>query len=137
MAIPHLAFSPLADRIRERVSQRLARLCADLEEGELCPSDAAQQECLEKLVAAAALTSPVDDFPFPHLDTGGEGDLSCEWQGEQRVVWFLIAPRGDSALHRVEMQDGRVASRETTPIPTADQIRAAIEWFMKAESSSP
>jgi hypothetical protein len=129
MASPHVVSNPLADRVRQHISQQLARLSQDLEEGEIGPSDAAQRECLVKLAAAAVAMSPDQELALPHLDTGGEGDLSCEWQSDRKVLWLLIAPGGESALHRVAVNDGRVVSRDTTPTPTGEDLRAAIEVY--------
>jgi hypothetical protein len=69
------------------------------------------------------------------VGTSGEGDLTCEWQGDERVVLLAISPQGEAALHRIDMCDARVTNRETLLDPSPEALVAAIAWFQETDPS--
>jgi hypothetical protein len=123
--------------LTERAKRRLAHLTQDLEEEELPPTAGAQLACLDLLAAAATAIAPPHTFPFPHLNTAGEGDLSCEWRGGNRVVVAAISPEGQVSLYRYEMCNGRAMEREALPRPTAEALGRTMAWLRTEEISSP
>src|SRR5947209_7759546 len=87
--------------VRERIERRLKYLSDELEPEEMPPSEAAKRSCTRLLADTAARMPVVDRFPFPHISTSGEGDLSCEWARETYVIIALISPRGATAIHEM------------------------------------
>jgi hypothetical protein len=120
--------------VAERAARRLEILSQDLEFGEIAPTAEAGRTCRDYLAAAASGMRLVPSFPFPHISTGGEGDLSCEWRGSERSLIALISPSGEMAIHRATIKDGRTLSSEVVPGATIEDLRAAVEWFT-AEST--
>jgi hypothetical protein len=133
MAIENLS---VIQALAERAKNRLARLAQDVDEEELPPTEDAQRACLDLLTAAASAIAPGRSFPFPHLSTAGEGDVSCEWRGENRVVVAVISPAGVASVYRFEMSNGRALEREILSEPTAEALGRTIEWLL-AETPSP
>jgi hypothetical protein len=133
MSVDQIAMS---QTIAERLKRRLARLSQDLEPDEVPPAEAAQHQCLEKLAAAADSTPPGRVFPFPHIGTAGEGDLSCEWRANERIILLLIAPSGDMAMHQMEMAAGQVSVWQTVSQPTPEDVLAAVEWLAETDPSA-
>jgi hypothetical protein len=121
-----MAHQLVATNLDEYLRKRLARLTQDIEEDEIAPSDEAKRECLDRLVSAATSFGVSSRFPFPHVGTSGEGDLTCEWQGDQRVVLFSLSPQGKTALHRIVMSDMGVTNRETLLEPSSEAVAEAL-----------
>jgi hypothetical protein len=131
-----MALQLIATNLGEYLRKRLARLLQDIEEDEVPPSDEAQHACLDRLASAAARFETGSRFPFPHVGTSGEGDLTCEWQGDRRVVLFSISPQGKTALHRIVMSDTRVTDRETLLEPSPEALVTALKWFQGTDPSA-
>jgi hypothetical protein len=115
--------------LTERLRDRLARLVGDLEEGELPPTEAATGRCTEMLLEAADRMSAGRRLPFPHFSSGGQGDLSCEWRVEDRIVLLFISARGDTCLYQMTLGGAHVATRSTIESPSVEEIVAALEWL--------
>ena len=124
------------DTVRERAERRLEYLSQDLEPDEMPPPEAAKRACIRMLTAAAATMPVGQPFPFPHISTGGEGDLTCEWARDRCVVVALISPQGVAALHEMKVEAGRVTSHRTTANVQANDVGAALERWLSAESGS-
>jgi hypothetical protein len=124
---------PVGDRVR----RRLERLSHDVEEDEVAPTEPAQRACQEYLTAAALGMPPGQDFPFPHISTAGEGDLSCEWRLADKVVLAMISPDGVLALHVLGLSEGLVAAQQTVPNPTPKDLHSALRRFPASRPAVP
>jgi hypothetical protein len=114
----------------EGLQVRLRELTAELEEDEEVPTERAQSSLLQWMSEASRSFPSSQAFPAPFVGTRGDGDLSCEWRGKDKVLLALISPEGELHLHRVQVEGGRVVDQSILRSPSATDTVQALLWFL-------
>jgi hypothetical protein len=120
---------PLDSSFGERLQARLVLVADDLEDGEMPPTAVATRVCQEMLFGMADQLPAGQLLPFPHLSSGGQGDLSCEWRVEKRLVLLFISAQGKSCLYQMDSGGVDVVTRNAIASPSSDELVTALEWL--------
>ena len=111
--------------IIEAVERKLAYQCADLDPGELPPTEAANrawQQVLWRLPAYPA------DVPVPSISILGDGAACLEWGRGTRSAFLLIESNGTSRLRRLDVAEKDARMSDPIPDPQGHDLMDAIRW---------
>jgi len=99
-----------------------------LHEDEMPPSERAREAYKRHLRSAASSFLAPESFPFPHVETWGDGDLRCEWNWGTRAMSLTFSPQGLARIHIFDSTPGKPLRTTHAALSDTKQLVNALRW---------
>ena len=119
------------------MEEALREASSHLTEDDVQPTRQAQREtlaCLSSVGKHWPQVYPLQRLPLPYVSTGGDGEVSCDWEHGDRSLALVFYPDGGAAMSRGRMERGMMADQLALWKPSTADVVAAIGWVCGAST---
>ena len=96
-------------------------------------AQAAARECLAQIGDRWQAMRSAEGPPLPEVGTGGDGEVSCDWEHGDRSLAIVFYPDGSTIWVRGRMELGRMVDQVASSDPQPEHLFNAVLWVLEAQ----